>query len=629
MNTKLRMTDKQLPDGIRRVIMHPWFARAVSLSGALIYAFQGVYYAHSQVSVLDEGAYLLKGLLFVRGVYRPFQDYGPLTNHMPFSFLFHGLVQEWFGPGLRSGRYFSILLGLLLVIGLWVVVRNLSGERWAALTILAVAINPGIARLYSLATTQVMVACLLIWILVLVLGDDRPLWRTTLGAILAGILFLTRLNMAPVLILVVLYIYWEHGKRAGNWAAFSGALTLTVIHLVFWPGILKIWAFWIPEWVTPLLDPWRQPGGVRIWDPEVTPISRLLSLLQGLRVHFLPFTIVVGTFLFWKRPTEPRETRVMVFLSGLYGLLFFEHLAASVGLQYCIFCFPVYLSFFYPIGLFLFPIALSTWSQNPGRIRDLFAFIFILFYTAGIGFGAFGEIGEIIARVEVPRVRSLFSPADFAQGYPLWDILQARFGIPFETSKRFLPMLAGGLVGVLLLTIVYWVKQTNRNLPGSLGYSSFLGLVILGFFLTPTVLLGGGFYTYDCEKDMIRNYENAGHQLSQWIEPGSKVYWQGGDSAISLLYIPGIEIYPPQINGDYGYYFNDNTDRLLQFGLWNDSLADAWSQEADFILVEEGLSAGLIVDKIAAGGFLEVGTTTPLAPCQAGTEIRVYKHVQP
>ena len=52
--------------------------------------------------VLDEGLYFEKGYLFAQGKYEPFEDYGPLTNHMPLSFMIPGWAQNIFGAGLRK-----------------------------------------------------------------------------------------------------------------------------------------------------------------------------------------------------------------------------------------------------------------------------------------------------------------------------------------------------------------------------------------------------------------------------------------------------------------------------------------------------------------------------------------------
>jgi len=62
-----------------------WTADAVALIGLAVYFAQAVIFAHTTVSNLDEGAYLLKGFLFATGEYRPF-DPGISTNKAPLAF---------------------------------------------------------------------------------------------------------------------------------------------------------------------------------------------------------------------------------------------------------------------------------------------------------------------------------------------------------------------------------------------------------------------------------------------------------------------------------------------------------------------------------------------------------------
>lgn len=104
----------------------------LALGGAIVYFLQSLRYAFTLLSVEDEGGYLLKGYWYVTGQYIPFQDYGPFTNHMPLAFLIPGYIQQWFGTGLRSGRFFAVFLGLLFLVGLWLLVRRLAGHWWAA-----------------------------------------------------------------------------------------------------------------------------------------------------------------------------------------------------------------------------------------------------------------------------------------------------------------------------------------------------------------------------------------------------------------------------------------------------------------------------------------------------------------
>ena len=188
-----------------------------------MFVIQSWIYAHHQPSVLDEGAYLYKGLLFVTGQYKPFQDYGPWSNHMPFSFLIPGFVQWVFGPGLRTGRYFAILLGILMLIGLWKIAKELGGRWWAALAIWAIALNPWTVQTYSLAVSQGLVACMLVWILVLVLGERRSIWQLAVGSSLAGLLlvFLVAALEACLIHAQSLLLGQLDGQREGEAVGFK------------------------------------------------------------------------------------------------------------------------------------------------------------------------------------------------------------------------------------------------------------------------------------------------------------------------------------------------------------------------------------------------------------------------
>jgi hypothetical protein len=87
--------------------------------------------------------------------------------------------------------------------------------------------------MYSVAVPQVLIACMLVWILVLVLGDGRPLWQIVLGSLLAGLMLMTRINMLPVLPLLLLYIFWQHGVKAGilSTICYTGTFALLARHI--------------------------------------------------------------------------------------------------------------------------------------------------------------------------------------------------------------------------------------------------------------------------------------------------------------------------------------------------------------------------------------------------------------
>ncbi len=79
-----------------------WLPLMLAGLGAVLYLIQAANYAHTTVSSLDEGSYLIKGMFYLNGTYQPFEPYGPLTNKAPFAFLIPGIAEYVFGAGLRS-----------------------------------------------------------------------------------------------------------------------------------------------------------------------------------------------------------------------------------------------------------------------------------------------------------------------------------------------------------------------------------------------------------------------------------------------------------------------------------------------------------------------------------------------
>ncbi|MGD2026988.1 MAG: hypothetical protein PVI99_04155, partial [Anaerolineales bacterium] len=110
-----------------------WLAYGLAVLGALFYAWRTWTLAHTlTTTILDESMYLYKGYLFAAGRYTPYQDYGPLTNHMPLSFLIPGYIQLWFGPGMGTGRLFAFAVSMIMLAGIWVAFHKLGGRWWGA-----------------------------------------------------------------------------------------------------------------------------------------------------------------------------------------------------------------------------------------------------------------------------------------------------------------------------------------------------------------------------------------------------------------------------------------------------------------------------------------------------------------
>jgi hypothetical protein len=601
--------------------------------GGLIYLILSVYFAHTQVSIIDEGAYLLKGYLFATGKYEPFQDYGPYTNHMPLSFLIPGWVQVIFGPGLRTGRYLAIVCGLGMLLGIWRLSTRLANHWWGAIMIWLVALNAPVLRVYSVMTSQVLVSCILVWILVFILRPPRPRWQIYLGVVLAGILLLTRINLSPVLPLVIVYIFWEHGKKAGLWASVIGILVVGFGHVPFWPDILKIWAVWSPI-DFPFLQAWKAPAvPAPLWSPEINLMQRITSFLLSLRIHFTVLVGLLMTILMWPRKKSWRsewQFRSAVFLGFSFLLLYIIHARASLGKNYCVYCLPNYVMFFQLLGLFFVFFSFSSWRTFSVHFKKWLSLPLMFAVSIGVGYSLiFGRqliatwIGgrlfnfvNLLWHTEIPRFRE----GSFMPGSgPLWGIFESKFG---WTEKGILNISLLIIFLVLSWILMFYVARLfERRLGGltNVQFSSNAVLMMVFLIIGSIFTIRTGFLTEesDCSWDVIASYEAAGTILAETVEPGSKIYWRG-ESAVLLLYPEEYEIYPPQINGDYTYFLAGNPDVLVRYGRWNPELSIRWQQDADVLLIEES-KGDPDVDF-----YGETILTPPTHPCDPDSAYSIY-----
>jgi hypothetical protein len=601
-------------------------ATLVAILAAILYLFQAFIFAHTTGSNLDEGTYLYKGLLFASGRYFPYQAYGPWTNHMPLSFLIPGAVQAWLVPGLRSGRYFFIFLGLLLLLGVWLVARRFGGKWWAAAAVAAIALNPLMINTYSIVVSQSLVACLLVWAMAFTLGAGRSTIQLAFGAILAGLTITTRENMLPLFPLLILYVFWQHGFRAGTWAALAGLLTIGIIHAIFWPDILGVWAGWIPS---DLLDPWRiRGGGSAIWTPDISLETRIYSFAHGLRSNFIPMMgmFCFAPFIIFKKLWKSDSTwKAAFFLSVLFGGLVAGHAWASLLKNWCVFCFSGYLTFFSILGIFLIIIVNQSLHLNKSHLYTIFSILMVILSSTLVGFGSYREFGPGLLELPLPR----FSGGQIQSGSaPLYSYIENLLHIEFNDARPLVSTLAGILAAVVLITVIWIAHQklkASNDSKKNLGLFLVNSTLLLGLFLSAIPILVPESELDRCNGDIIAAYEVAGEHLDSVIPAGAKVYWEGGLSVAPMLYIPGAEIYPPQINDGYSFRSGGDADTLLRYGFWNEELQGRWLAEADFILIEEWRYKPGWKQFLESNGFQEFERTVRLNPCREETGIRVFK----
>jgi hypothetical protein len=627
---------RRILPSIKKLIANPWSPIILAIAGWLYYLGQAWHTAHFKTSYLDEGMYLYKGLLFATGKYVPYADYGVWTNQMPFSYLIPGYIQKWFGPGLATGRYFMIAVASLTLLGLWMVVNRWSGKWWAAGAVWALSLNPMSVKVYTLAITEGLIACMMIWMLVLVMGIKRPTWQIMLAPILAVVMFFTRLNLGFVLPIVLLYIFWQYGWRKGLWATLVSVLAFAGIMSLFWPGIMKHINPWLPAIVRQVVSPLTRQAyanfpkgslgtGTVDANETSTPYLTFLYFWLTIRVHFVPLVSGFIVWLLWPWKTRMRissRLRAVVLVSALFGTLLGAHLWASFAKNYCVSCILLYTSFFDYLGLILLPLAFRVLRFDHSLARKATILVFIVLTVLGAGFSAYEDIDTEFSKVIIEAMRN---------SYP-WQALQNFTGLSALMLFRRMTAITGSLLVLLVLLGGYRLLNTIlsrypkwKTRSVSMFLLSFLAL---GLTLSPTKILGKGNDFFDCgNKDVIESYAEAGEYLRGIIPPGSTIYWEGRIVAI-FLYLPDIHVYPPQLNHTHSYLIGGDADALFARGYWNYELAQQWINDADYVLLEKGLAQDWELQTLSSPGYLQLPSTRKVERCRWQSIIDIYQRVK-
>ncbi len=624
---------KHLARGLQRVRIPPLLAEILTIIGGLVFFAHLWGHAHGQQSVIDEGLYLYKGYLFASGRYIPFEDLGPWTNHMPLSFFIPGWVQQIFGLGIRTGRYYAIGLGILRMLGLWVVSRRLGGRWLAAGAIWIVALNPVLVKKYSQAVSQGLVATMLVWVMVFTLGERRRIWQLIVGSMLAGTIVLTRINLVPVLPLLIGYIFWQHGKRAGLISSAAGLLVVTVGHAIYWPEILKIWAKWLPASITPFLDSWRFLSPAEpMWNPTVALRARINSLVLAIQRHALPILGLLFAWLSWRSPSPPWRARptekTVYFLSALFVILFAIHAWVSLTLNYCVFCLQAYVTFFSLLGILLFVVSAKRWYPSLSWERQVLIILIILGVAVLIGPQTIRDFIPSLLATQVPRVSSLTLQPGTVD---LSTFIQNKFGMPLHLQSQILDLAlmtwatlflasAGIALGWLLL------RRKLKRYPRPLFlFFAGTGMILL---LGQAAIAGNQFVSYDCGDNVIGSYEKAGAYLAERIPADALIYWIGGRSPVPLLYLPQARIFPPQLNGVYTLYSGGESAELLRFGYWNYDLAEQWLMKADYVLVEKSVFKSNLMIPLSPSLFDELNPSPGVVACRPDSAIHIFRRIK-
>ena len=595
----------------------------IALLGLILYTIQALVYAHLLLPNLDEGSYLYKGYLLAEGLYKAFQPYGFWINKMYLSFFIWGWVQALFMPGLLAPRYVAVFLSVLSLLGLWIVSRRM-GNRWlAAIAVWVLALDPTLIGTYSTARSQVLVICMLTWVLVFSLGAERPVWQIVGSAFLTGIMILTRENMVFIIPLLILYIFWQHGRKKGFLTLITIFVVLFIGHIIYWPGIMYLWERWLPASLLHFLGQTSPDLGKSILTSSASWAARLNSLSQAIRIQFIPFIGSIIVLLVWPKREAWKTSahfRAAVFLGVLFFILLITHAWASIGDNYCVFCLSDYIAFWGNVGLLLVVVSISAWNKTPSLFAKVAIVATVLAATTAIGYALFAQIGSGLLNMPLPRLRAGHLLPGWAS---LWQVLSNKYHIVYADARGYIPAIAGLVVGILLLIISFIIFR-HHPYRKTMYFASFVayGFLILGLVLLPLLT-----WTYEvdiCQTDVLSSYGKIGAQLASIAPPGTKIYLDGTLTDVTLLYTHSADILLPQLNDYNSLRIGGDPDQELRNGFWNEQIGLQWRNTADVFVIEEDRMSGW-KDYLTPDKFEQIPLSPTLFTCSTDANILLFK----
>ena len=212
------------------------------------------------------------------------------------------------------------------------------------------------------------------------------------------------------------------------WFTFSGSLAASRVLYPHWQALsllsqatlfsgrvfLMAWAPWLPASLTPFLNAWRQPQGVTPalnFQPDW--ITRLYTLLEGLRFHFVALVGPIVGLVLWparKAWKNEQQFRSGVFLAVLFFLLLGLHVWAGLGFNgvnygnaYTV---NPYIAFFSYIGLLLTVAVFSNFQRHPSAAKQIILSAVVILISTSVGYGGFINTSDFLLHLRIPRIWS-------------------------------------------------------------------------------------------------------------------------------------------------------------------------------------------------------------------------------
>jgi hypothetical protein len=540
-----------------------------------------------------------------------------------------------------------------MLLGLWLAFYRLGGGWWAAGIVWLFALNPSWQEVFSLALTQGLVNLFLAWAFVFLLGEERKSWQLALAAGLAALAVMTRINTAPVLGLMLLYVFWQHRWKKGLYAALSAALVGGIVLGLYWPGVLKFISGWVPEglfgFMEPYRSPWSQqhvpedfsylPLGAWVADRSSLQWNGVSALYESFNLSFIPYLAVIGTLVFWPKKTDwPNQYRfrLSVFLAAGWLVMAGLHMWVALSGTSCdFFCLSGYFIFFNLLALLLIPASLPYWQKKPAVWRQilglaaLFGLVDGVLFKAGFRYRRMSGFWRKVLNIQIPRMKD----GQVIQGEtgPFRVLLESIFGVSHKYLTNVVPQYLYWIFLLLLVfgitALVYRMMQRRNSLAVSFGGFALMLFIGAAVLLAPTQIFYGDTPNTRCETSTITSHEAVGAELAALLPAGAKVYWEV-PSNLLLLYLPEIEIFPPQLNTSFNYVdvsSPEDSNEIYRFGYWDDTLKVEWFDQAEYF-VASAQRYNRLRSPLNQSAFEQIAITSPYETCQAKhTSVYVFQ----
>ena len=623
----------------------PWLPFVLGGLGFLLYLWLTWHLSQTLgVSSLDESMYAYKGYLFASGKYAPYQDYGPSTNHMPLAFMIPGWVQLWFGPGMGTVRVFAFLTGALMLAGICLAFYRLGGAWWAAGAAWLFALNPSWQEIFSQGLTQGLVSAFLAWSFVFLLGRERKTWQLALAAGLAALAVMTRINIAPVLGLMLLFIFWQHGWQKGLYASLAGAAVGIIVLAVFWPGVLKFISGWIPEGLLGFVEPYRSSWSQQHVSDDFSyfPIdwfddrnseqwNGVNALFESFHLNLVPYLAGLGTLVFWPKkkdwPGDLYRFRLSLFLLVAWWVMVGFHMWVALSGTSCpFFCLSGYFSFFNILALLLLPAALPYWWSARVAVWRRLVGLAVLFGVVGgalkiAGFRMRRVRGRWIALMDVQIPRLKDGRIIWGETGPLRGIFEAKLGLSYRTLTDVVPQYLYWILLVLLVfgvtALLFKIFKKRAGFTGAYAGFALLAFLSAAVVLSPTPVFYSDTAFVKCSDSVVDSHEVVGAEMAALFPEGAQVYWEVTSNML-LLYLPQVEIFPPQLNTSFNFVDDSlpgEQDEIYRFGYWDKYLQADLLEEAEYFVIS-GERYDRWEDVLTSGIYSRVDTTSPYELCR-------------